>query len=193
MDTRSLLTGIAVGVAAALVFDPDRGARRRALVRDKVVRAGRRAADALDTTVRDVTNRTRGMTAETVGWMTESPVDDARLLERVRARLGRACSHVRAIDVDVREGQVTLRGPVLANEVEAVLSAAAAVRGVESLINDLEPYDSAEGVPALQGRGRIAGSRFDLLQTHWAPATRALVGAAAVLAAGGLTLAYARR
>ena len=69
---------------------------------------------------------------------------------------------------------------------------AAAVRGVQAVINELEPHDSPEGVPALQGGGRVAGSRLDLLQSHWAPATRALVGAAA-LTAGGLAVAYTRR
>src|SRR5688572_14071905 len=89
-------------------------------------------------------------------------------------------------------GLLTLRGPVLSSEVQDLLSAAAAVRGVRSVINELEPHDSSEGVPALQGRGRLAGPRLDLLQSRWAPATRALVGAAAV-AAGGLAIAYRRR
>ena len=119
-------------------------------------------------------------------------MDDARLLERVRARLGRVCSHPRAIDVEAQGGQVTLRGPVLSSEVQDLLSAAAGVRGVRSVINELEPHDSPEGVPALQGKGRPAGPRADLLQSRWAPATRALVGAAAV-AAGGLAIAYRRR
>lgn len=73
-----------------------------------------------------------------------------------------------------------------------MLSAAAGVRGVQAVLNDLDAYDSAEGVPALQGEGRRAGPRLDLWQSNWAPATRALIGAAA-LAASGLAVAYARR
>lgn len=192
MDIRSLLSGIAIGAAAAVVFDPSRGGRRRALARDKVVRAGRATGDMLETTVRDLANRTRGFAFETRGWLTERAVDDPRLLKRVRARLGRACSHPRAIDVEVSDGQVTLRGPILAVEVQDVLSTVARVRGVRSVLNELEAHDSAEHVPALQGRGRRAGPRLDLLQPNWAPATRALVGAAA-LAASGLAVAYARR
>jgi hypothetical protein len=192
MDTRSLLSGIAIGAVAASILDPGRGARRRALLRDKAVRATRVTGDAVETTMRDLTNRTRGFAAETRGWIEERAVDDARLLERVRARLGRVSSHPRAIDVETQGGQVTLRGPVLSSEVQDLLSAAAAVRGVRSVINELEPHDSSEAVPALQGRGRLAGPRLDLLQSRWAPATRALVGAAAV-AAGGLAIAYRRR
>lgn len=192
MDTRSLLSGIAIGAVGAMILDPSRGARRRALLRDKAVRATRMTGDALDTTMRDLTNRTRGFAAETRGWITERAVDDERLLERVRARLGRVSSHPRAIDVEVQGGQVTLRGPVLSAEAQDLLSTAARVRGVRSVINELEPHDSPEGVPALQGGGPVSGPRLDLLQSRWAPATRALVGAAA-LAAGGLAVAYTRR
>jgi len=39
------------------------------------------------------------------------------LPEPVCATLGRLCSHPRALDVDVRDGEVTLRGPILAADV----------------------------------------------------------------------------
>ena len=192
METRTLLSGMAIGAAAALMFDPARGARRRALMRDKAIRASRVTGEVLDTTLHDMAHRTEGIAVETWGWMTERHVDDARLRRRVRARLGRVCSHPGAIDVQVQDGQVTLRGPILAVEVHDIMSTVAAVRGVGSVINELEPHDSPDGIPALQGEGRVGGSRFDLLQPNWAPATRALVGAAAV-AAGGLAWRYARR
>jgi hypothetical protein len=146
----------------------------------------------VDTTLRDVANRTRGFVFETSGWLTERDVDDSRLLKRVRARLGRATSHPHAIRAAVQDGQVTLRGPILASEVQGLLSAIARVRGVQSVLNELEAHDTAEDVPALQGQGRRPSARLDVMQRNWAPATRALVGAAAV-AAGGLAAAYARR
>ena len=192
METRTLLSGIAIGAAAALVLDPNRGARVRKLMRDRAIRASRVTGEVLDTTMHDLANRSHGIAAEGQGWLFERRVDDRRLLGRVRAKLGRVCSHPHAIDVEVQDGQVTLRGPALSAEVQDLLSMAAAVRGVGSVINELEPHDSSDGVPALQGEGRVAGSRFDLLQPNWAPGTRALVGAAAV-AAGGLAWAYARR
>ena len=192
MDTRSLLSGIAIGAAVALIFDPGRGGRRRALVRDKMARAGRATGEIVDTAMRDLANRTRGFVFETRGWLTEGEVDDARLLKRVRARLGRATSHPRAIDVAVQEGQVILRGPILAAEVQDLLSAVARVRGVQSVLNELDAHDSGEHVSALQGGTRRVGHRFDLMQRTWAPATRTLAGAAA-LAASGLVVAYARR
>jgi hypothetical protein len=157
-----------------------------------MARAGRATGEIVDTTMRDLANRTRGFVFETRGWLSEGSVDDARLLKRVRARLGRATSHPRAIDVAVQEGQVILRGPILAAEVQDLLSTVARVRGVQSVLNELDAHDSAEHVPALQGGIRRVGHRFDLMQRNWAPATRALAGAAA-LAASGLVVAYARR
>ena len=186
-----LVTGAAVGMAIAYLFDPNRGTRRRALAMDQMRRASRKTRDAVDATMRDVSNRTAGVVAATRGRFAHDEVDDVTLLERVRAKLGRACSHPRAIDVEALDGAVTLRGPILANELERVLATTAAVRGVRSVSNE-QPHESAEGVPSLQGQGSVGESTLDILQTNWAPATQALV--AAGLAATGLCVAaYARR
>jgi len=192
MENRMFLGGMAVGAALAMVFDPNSGGRRRALIRDKMSRGAHLTARGADATVRDVRNRARGIAAATRARMWSEDVDDPRLLERVRSKLGRACSHPHAVDVEVRDGEVTLRGPILAEEVRDVLDTAASVRGVHSIVNELEPHDTPDGIPSLQGEGRRAGPSLDLLQSNWAPATRALVAASA-LAAGGFAIAYARR
>ena len=179
MDKGSLLSGMAVGAALVFVFG-------------KVVRGGHFTSETVDGRVRDLRNRARGIAAATLARLRSDEVDDDRLRARVRSKLGRVCSHPRAIEVYVNDGEVTLLGPAMADEVRALLTAAASVRGVHSVVNDLEPHDSPNGVPALQGDGRLAGSSFHLLQRNWEPATRALVSVAAV-AAGGLAIAYARR
>ncbi|HJR59677.1 MAG TPA: BON domain-containing protein [Vicinamibacterales bacterium] len=193
MKSQKLLVGVGAGAALAYLLDPARGGRRRALIRDQVVRTSRKTRDGLDAAARDLANRTRGVVAATRRRLDSAPVDDARLMQRVRAKLGRVCSHPRAIDVDTHDGDATLRGPILAHELSDVLAAAAAVPGVTSVTNQLELHDSAEGVPSLQGGGKIARPRLDLLQRHWAPATQALVAAAAGLAATGVYLAASGR
>jgi len=90
-------------------------------------------------------------------------------------------------------GEVTLRGPILASEVDRVLAKIAAVPGVRAVKNELQPHQTGEGVPSLQGRGRLAGSSLDILQRNWAPATQALVAAAGVAATGVCLAAYSRR
>jgi hypothetical protein len=192
MNPRDLMIGMALGAALAFAGDPAAGRRRRARARDQLVRASRRTRDALDTTTRDVVNRTTGIVATARGRFRDDHVDDPTLVERVRAKLGRICSHPRAIDVHAADGNITLRGPILARELERVIETVAAVRGVRGVSDELEPHESAEGIPSLQGPGHAMGPRLDVLQRTWAPATQALV-AAGVAATGLCVAAFARR
>jgi gas vesicle protein len=192
MNSSQLLIGAGVGMTVVFMFDPSRGRRRRALAADQIRRARRKTRDALDATARDIANRTVGIVAATRGRLANDDVDDATLVDRVRAKLGRVCSHPRAIDVDAANGVVTLRGPVLTTELDKLLGAVSAVHGVGSVRNELEPHDSADNIPSLQGAGTVAGPTLDVLQRNWAPGTQALV--AVGLAATGVCLAaYVRR
>jgi hypothetical protein len=192
MSTRDLLTGATVGAALLYILDPNRGAKRRAVLRDKLLRAGRVVGDGAGATARDMSNRARGVAASVRGQFSDEDVSDDVVCERVRAKLGRASSHPRALDVDVRDGAVTLRGPILASEVRDVLAVAAAVRGVQEVVDELEPHETAVGIPSLQGEGRVAEPTLDILQRRWSPATRTLVGAGA-LAIGAWAAAHLRR
>jgi osmotically-inducible protein OsmY len=193
MDRNALLAGAGLGALLMFISDPDRGARRRALVRDKAMHGARVGGRALTATAADLANRTRGVAANAWGSIRREPVDDERLIERVRAALGHVCSHPRAIAVEVIDGEVTLRGDVLASEAGAVFAAARSVRGVGEIVDDLDKYASGAGVPSLQGMGRVGEPPLDFLPRRWAPATRAMVGMAAVVAAAFSVAAYARR
>jgi hypothetical protein len=193
MIMRDVLIGLGIGAVVAFIADPRSGRRRRALARDQFVRAGRKTRDALDATARDFANRTSGIVASTRARLNEGDIENDRLIERVRAKLGRAASHPRAIDIDASDGHVTLRGPILASEVENLLSTVQAVRGVQSVTNALEAHESAEGVPALQGEGSVADPSLDILQRNWAPATQAIVTVAGLAATGICIAAYTRR
>jgi gas vesicle protein len=59
-----LLGAAGVGAAAMYLLDPDRGNRRRALIRDKMVKLNRQTRDTVSGKVRDVTNRAKGMLHE---------------------------------------------------------------------------------------------------------------------------------
>lgn len=193
MDRNALLAGAGLGALLMFIADPDRGARRRALVRDKAVRGTRVGGRAIAATAADLANRTRGIAAEARGALRREHADEDVLVERVRATLGRVCSHPRAIDVTLVDGEVTLRGEVLSPEADAVLAAAGSVRGVEDVIDELERYERAEGISSLQGAGRVGEPSVNLLPRRWAPATRALVGLTAVAAAAVGAAVYARR
>jgi BON domain len=192
MHARDLLIGAAAGSALMFMLDPSTGTRRRALARDRMTRATRKTRDGLEAAARDIGNRASGLAATTRGRWSDEAVDDATVVERVRAKLGRVCSHPRAIDVDARDGRVTLRGQVLFPEMRAVVATALAVRGVGSVDNQLEAYDTAEGVPGLQGEGRTAGRLLNLRPRTWAPGTRAMVGAGVIGTAMWMALKAAR-
>jgi uncharacterized membrane protein len=173
----NLIVGIALGAALAYLFDPDRGRRRRAVARDKVISATHTAGDALETTSRDLRNRARGAKATVRSALERDDVSDEVLVERVRARIGSVVRHSRSLDVTASAGRVTLRGPVLAHEVERLLRRAAGTRGVTSIDNRLEVHDSPGAVPGLQGAGpqRHGWPRSEFMQENWSPAAR-LVG-----------------
>lgn len=176
---RGLAFGTGVGVGTGLMFllDPDQGKRRRALLRDKCYSAARKTSEGMGVTARDLRNRTQGIVSGVQSRFSSEPVDDAVLVDRVRAKLGRIASHPRAIDVMAQDGRVTLSGPILMTEVPELLACVNRVSGVNEVINNLEPHEESENHPALQG-GRVRlGERFDLFQNNWSPTTRFLVGA----------------
>jgi hypothetical protein len=181
-----LLTTAAAGAGLMYLLDPERGRRRRAIVRDRLVRAAHRTGDAVDATSRDVGNRARGVVAELRSRLANVEVSDGVLHERVRARIGSVIGHAGAIDAAVIEGQVSLHGPVLAGDVDRLVRRVRSVPGVREVINQLDVHDEPGGVPGLQGRPRPprGGEVFELLQTNWSPTARlfaSLAGAAMVL------------
>src|SRR5687767_15083118 len=133
MSGLGILGAFGLGAAVTYFLDPDRGARRRAIVRDKLVHGLRKTEDAAETTARDLRNRGQGLAAEVRGRFAREDVDDVVLVERVRAEMGRAVSHPSSIAVSARDGRVTLSGAILAREADELLSQVRSVRGVQDV------------------------------------------------------------
>jgi uncharacterized membrane protein len=201
------IAGLFAGAGLMFLLDPDRGARRRALLRDRAVSVRHRLAEGAEAAGRDLRNRAKGTAAQARSRFRREMVDDEILHERVRSALGRVVSHPGAVEVSVADGRVTLQGEVLEHEVAHLFRSVRGVRGVSDVRNELVVSSSTKGVPSLQG-GRQRESRAELLQENWAPATRlaasAIGGAAvygglrsegvagpALLALGGMLLARA--
>ena len=106
----AVVGSLGLGAALMYFFDPDRGKRRRALVRDKVDAAAHKAADKAEKMGRDVRNRAYGMVVETKSLLRREEVGDDVLVQRVRARLGRLPVQIGAFSVSAHDGIVTLRG-----------------------------------------------------------------------------------
>jgi uncharacterized membrane protein len=170
--------GLLLGAGLMYFLDPNRGRRRRRRVEEAVRHAERLERELFSRAVRDTRQRVHGL-VERVSHPPARNVSDEVIQERVRARLGRAVSHQRALDVVVVSGRVVVRGPVLAHEAAEVLKVARAVPGVREVVDGLERHASAD-IPALQGQGRRRKARGT-----WPPAAQA--GATSL---GALLFAY---
>src|SRR5687768_38025 len=125
--------GLGIGTTMMYLLDPDRGKRRRALLRDKVVLAQRKTGECMEVTARDVSNRARGIATSIQSKFTPHEVDDAVLVDRVRSKLGRLVSHPGAIEVAAYDGNVALSGPILEDEVAGLLSCVKSIQGVNEV------------------------------------------------------------
>lgn len=132
------VSGVGLGAGLMYVFDPDRGMRRRALLRDKARHVINETGRAIENTSHDVGNRARGVIAEAQSFLRREQVSDAVLIERVRSRIGRAVSRPKNVEIHVNNGYVTLRGVVGESEVPHLLKCVSRVHGVTEIENQLK-------------------------------------------------------
>lgn len=179
--------GALLGAGLMALFDPNRGRRRRVILRDKAAGAAGAVGTAAGKTWRDLRNRAGGVAARGRALLGRDAAAGGALEARVRSRLGRLTSHPHAISVEAGEGRVVLSGPVLAREADAVVAGVRSVAGVSDVEDRLERHERANGIPALQGpaRRRPRGP----LRENWSPTARLIFGAAGA----GLVVAGARR
>ncbi len=142
--------GLALGAGLMFLLDPGAGRRRRALIRDKVVRARHELSDSSDEMSTRIGNRVKGIVAETRGRFSTQDVEDSVLEARVRSSMGRVLSNPGAIAVLAENGSVTISGPVMAAEVDGLLSCVKAVPGVHEVHSRLAVRPSPDSVPGLQ-------------------------------------------
>ena len=151
-NSSAMLIGLGVGALVMFYLDPARGRRRRALVRDKLIRAGNTTSEAIEGTRRDLANRVEGLKARWQRGNREELVDDVILTDRVRAELGRHTEHARNITVSACDGEVTLTGLLPTREAKRVARASWRVPGVRNVVNLIdtdEPLASGGALPSM--------------------------------------------
>jgi hypothetical protein len=178
----AMISGAGMGALLMYLLDPDRGRRRRAMIQDQATKASRKLSDAADATARDMRNRGAGLWWKIRSKFTGRPIDenDTAVENRVRSNLGMLVRHPRSIEVQVRQGRVTLAGPILEDEVDQTIRTISRVPGVHELDNHLEVHSEPDRIPALQGAEDLPPRRprFELMQVNWSPAARLMTGAA---------------
>lgn len=170
------MLGLAAGAGLMYFYDPRSGRRRRAHVRDLARHARRVGEDLIGKARRDAANRAHGLTERMRH--TAAPAGDAVITARIRAQIGRLVSHPSALDIDVRDGRVHIRGPVLTHEADAVVKCVRRVAGVTEVVDQVARHRHPD-IPSLQGDGSV--SRGGIHRAMWPPVVQ--VGAAAVGAA----------
>jgi osmotically-inducible protein OsmY len=134
---RSTILAAALGAAGMYLFDPSRGHRRRAVLRDAAGHRARQATGRVIDTAFDAANRGRGRLADARARAMGEEVDDVVLAERVRAAMGHAVHHP-DVDVRVTGGRVTLAGTLPGHEAERLVRRVRAVRGVRHVESQLD-------------------------------------------------------
>jgi hypothetical protein len=132
-----LVTAFAAGAAIMYYFDPETGRRRRAMAREQGVGAGHDIEDFARNRSKRAADHVQGAVARTRTRLDDTPVDDRRLRERIRSRIGHLVDDPGAVSVQVRDGHVLLGGNASPEEIEAVVEAVTAVPGVEEVDNRL--------------------------------------------------------
>ncbi|HJW44952.1 MAG TPA: BON domain-containing protein [Lysobacter sp.] len=132
-----IAAAFAAGAAAMYFMDPVVGRRRRALMRDQGVSAGHDVENFVRAKSRRAVHRLNGTVARTRARLSQGPVDDDQLLERIRSRLGHLLEHPRSVEVAVRDGNVVLTGRASAADIDHLMEAISGMRGVEDVENRL--------------------------------------------------------
>ena len=114
-------------------FDPAEGRRRRVRMADPIRHWKRRCDEFLEAAKDDLRHRAKGLRLEIQDRLHQRPLTDDVLNERVRERIGRSVRHPSSILVLVKDGTVTLRGPILTSEVDRLLRDVRSLRGVRLL------------------------------------------------------------
>jgi hypothetical protein len=183
----SFTSGMLVGASAMFILDPKKGHSRRAYFRDQAYHFSKIAMKNARVAACDLGHRTQGLISVTKSRLLHPEVSDEVLIERVRSRLGRVVSSPRSIEISAREGKVLLKGQVLAEELDAILSEVRTVIGVKELDNELNLFDESTEQTDFQGRSRTASQRrvehFPFGNIR-APGVRFLIGS---VAGGALT------
>lgn len=137
----ALLGGAALGALAMYLADPEQGRRRRVLAAEAMRNMTERTGGAVSAVWSEASSRLFGRqegATRLTGARSVKPIDDHVLEARVRSKLSRLVTNANAIDIVADQGRVTLSGPVVEQERDAVLELVQAIPGVESVRASLD-------------------------------------------------------
>lgn len=178
MRIKTILTSVGIGAVVMYFLDPRHGHRRRGLVRDRLNSFIDQMDVSIDRMREDTRNRARGILSEMTARLSDQSAPDWLLEERVRSAVGRVTRYSRLLDIRSNRGHMLISGPVLRADKEQILKSAARARGVYSLQDEMQVFETAKDLPALQipNTGTYTYSDHPRPRQDWSTATRLLSG-----------------
>jgi osmotically-inducible protein OsmY len=152
----SFAAGAAVGAAAAHFLDPDSGARRRAVARDKAFSKAKEGASTVQAQAKQAAGQAKGAAAEAAPTPPRlHDADDVTLARKVETEIFRDADAPKGgVSVDVQAGVAYLRGTVSdATWIERFGEAAKQVEGISGVKNLL--HTTGTPAPAPEPRGAV--------------------------------------
>jgi osmotically-inducible protein OsmY len=126
-------------------LDPRLGPYRRGIARDRTTSIANRSIALAEKQARNARNHLQGLVAETRKALRgEEPVNDRKLAERIRSKIGRVLLHPSAIEIEVMDGRVVAKGKLKQDQAQRVVSVIRRVRGVHG-VEDLVERVPQEG------------------------------------------------
>jgi gas vesicle protein len=166
-----VLAGALTGALAMYYLDTRSGARRRRLVRDKLVAAGHDLSGRAEAKSKRALGRIKGMlVTHRLDRVSQAlPQSDQQLHDRIRSRLGRVVRYPKAVEVFVDQGNVRLRGHVLRREMDDLCREVLRMAGVRGMHSDLYAHHAHEEIARLYSNAQPKPQ----VQRPTAPATAA--------------------
>jgi BON domain len=131
--------GFLAGATVLYFLDPDRGARRRHITRDRLVSVLRRTGSQLERFGHRVGSDAYGLSQKAMhpGFVQSQPANDADLAHKVETELFRSRRVPKGrINVNAEEGVVVLRGELdRPDEIKELVAAAGRIPGVRAVEN----------------------------------------------------------
>jgi uncharacterized membrane protein len=179
----SLLWGAILGAGGMYFMDPQNGNRRKARLREQILRLQAKSDNAIEAAVSDLRQRASSVLSDSVERIESATNQSDQLAERVSARMNYLTPHPGAIRVHHEENKLVLEGDILSEDVRPLLDAISQIPGVQEVDNRLQIHSDPGDIAELQGDGwRL--QRLD----QWTPTTRFVVGMS-----GGYLLSYGMR
>ena len=141
-----MLGGLSLGALAMYLADPERGPQRRAQARETLRGAVASTGGMLDVARRDLGTRVQGWRtqADTALARGREQIDDQMLKTRVRQQIASAVTQPGAINIEARQGCVTLSGTVPKHERHYLLDSVRRVEGVVQVEDFLDTQEQSD-------------------------------------------------